>query len=255
MRTTAQDYRDADFATAKAAGCDTLQLKYDGWWVYLHLLDGRARVYSKSGRFLHDFPVLTDKNIMLVGEYMWGTQWAQDPFRKGQFFLFDCWHYDGHRMHEVPYIDRFRLLKSIQASGVLSAKCELVKNYSIDSYNTVWNNEVVTGKYEGVVFRKKADLIDVTLLRQKATVTEDLCCEGFVEGEGKHAGRLGALVGRSRAGTIVQVGGGFTDADREHIWHNRPEFIHRWFEAEARAKFESGSLRHPNFLRWREDLT
>ena len=49
------------------------------------------------------------------------------------------------------------------------------------------------------------------------------------------------------------VGGGFDDQQRAEIWNNQPLYLGKWFEIEARAKFESGSYRHPNFIRWRND--
>jgi ATP-dependent DNA ligase len=64
---------------------------------------------------------------------------------------------------------------------------------------------------------------------------------------------LGAIRAHTSSGVIIDVGGGFTDTQRREIWDNQDLYLGKPFEVEARARFESGSLRHPNFVRWRFD--
>ncbi len=103
------------------------------------------------------------------------------------------------------------------------------------------------------MFRKRLGTIEEPILRQKKMVTEDLTCIGFREGQGKYRSTLGALIGFTKEGVEVDVGGGLSDDERAQIWFNQNLYLGRVFEAEARAKFASGSLRHPNFIRWRDD--
>ena len=61
------------------------------------------------------------------------------------------------------------------------------------------------------------------LCKLKAVEDIDLEVIGLEEGTGKNVGRLGALVCRSKDGTIeVNVGTGFSDHDRDALWANKP---------------------------------
>jgi hypothetical protein len=131
---------------------------------------------------------------------------------------------------------------------------EVVVCYRIDQAAELWQNYVINFDFEGLVFRKSQDDITGTVHREKKIITEDLVCDGFIEGMGKYAGTLGAIRAHTQNGVAIDVGGGFTDIDRREIWDNQDLYIGKTFEVEARARFESGSLRHPNFIRWRLDL-
>lgn len=78
--------------------------------------------------------------------------------------------------------------------------------------------------------------------------TEDLPVVDKAEGTGKHAGRLGALV-VLRGDIKVEVGSGFTDAEREEFWQDPPRCI----EVKYQDALASGSLRFPIFVRVRDD--
>lgn len=87
----------------------------------------------------------------------------------------------------------------------------------------------------------------------------DLLCVGFYEGEGKAAGMLGGLSLQSSCGEVkVNVGSGFTDADRIEIWNNREKFIDMVVEVEYDSltedkKTKQKSLFLPIFKGWRYD--
>lgn len=90
-------------------------------------------------------------------------------------------------------------------------------------------------------------------LKMKASETEDLRVIGAFEGEGKYAGKLGGLI-VDRNGVEVRVGGGFSDAQRVEMWNNPSAYIGRLAEVEYHEVIQdSGSLRHPRFVRWRDD--
>lgn len=78
--------------------------------------------------------------------------------------------------------------------------------------------------------------------------SEDLQVVDKIEGTGKHAGRLGALVVQ-RGDVQVEVGSGFTDAEREEFWIEAPKCI----EVKYQDALPSGSLRFPIFVRVRDD--
>lgn len=251
-------YTDSTREQALAAGCDIVQLKYDGWFCKAICLPDRTEFYSETSRlFATSGPTLP--GAILVGEYMRGTQWSQDPSRKGLMFIFDCW-----ALHDVPFVsetykDRMTELRTaLYAAPYLGLPgiYRTVQNYHISHAAIVWESFVATGGYEGVVYRRSTGQIDDTLYREKNLLTFDGQVIGMEEGEGKHAGRLGYLrVIINSNGRLVEtrVGNGFTDAQRIDIFDSKNYYVGKYCEFCANAQFESGNVRHGRFLRWRED--
>lgn len=248
---TRQDYKNSTFAEAREAGCDCFQLKYDGWWAGIRCLDGTASIYSQTGRLVTTLPIDPLIYGTFIGEFMHGTQWAQKQDRKGKVFLFDCWNINGQDTSAFPYRERYNLCRV--NLPLFGERFRLVQNYPISVYQQTWDSLVATSEYEGVVFRRSNGPVSDTLHRQKRTITVDGIVVGFEPGEGKHLGRLGAIRVRLPSGTIVSVGGGFSDTERELIWQSQSQYLGRTAELKGNAEFESGSVRHPNFVRWRED--
>lgn len=89
-------------------------------------------------------------------------------------------------------------------------------------------------------------------LKMKEAESFDLRVTGFFEGTGKHAGRLGGLI-CDFSGRAVRIGTGFSDEERKSLWRNPDQAIGRIVEVTAQEKTAAGSLRHPRFLRWRDD--
>jgi len=233
-------------------GCDLVQLKYDGWWSRIEIAEGWVRFYSRTSRLFKELQLAnTDLRCTLIGEHMQGTQWAQEPGRIGRTFLFDCWSWGDTTLAEVPYRDRYRVLRL--APSHLPESFTVAPCFPMVRANEIWDNYVATSQYEGLVFRRSADDLGATVYRQKQIITDDLVCDGFIEGMGKFAGTLGAIRAHTKDNVLIDVGGGFTDSQRREIWDNQDLYLGKTFEVEARARFESGSLRHPNFIKWRTD--
>lgn len=250
--TDRQSYKDCDIIAARSFGCDLVQLKYDGWWDRIVIENGWVRHFSRTARMFKEHQLAdTTVKCVLIGEHMQGTQWSQQPGRLGRTYLFDAWSWNDTDLTDMPYRDRYRIARL--APSFLPSTYEAIQCYKIDEAPVLWNQHVETNQFEGLVFRRSPDPVSASVYRHKKTFTEDLLCEGFIEGLGKFAGTLGAIRATTKDGTSVDVGGGLTDQDRREIWDNQDLYIGRWFEVEARAKFESGSLRHPNFIRWRTD--
>ncbi|SER29230.1 DNA ligase-1 [Faunimonas pinastri] len=94
-------------------------------------------------------------------------------------------------------------------------------------------------------------------LKIKGEETEDLRIVGAFEGSGKYEGQLGGII-VDREGVQVRVGGGFSDQQRIEFWdaYNRGvenELIGRLIEVEYHEVTPDGSLRHPRFVRFRDD--
>lgn len=97
-------------------------------------------------------------------------------------------------------------------------------------------------------------------MKWKPVVDFDLTVIGIEEGTGRNVGRLGALVcsGVDDGKEItVNVGSGFSDADRDDYWINRNLVIGRTAEVlcDVITQNQDGtySLRFPRFVRFRDD--
>lgn len=96
----------------------------------------------------------------------------------------------------------------------------------------------------------------------KAEETLDLKIVDAFEGEGKYAGMLGGFVVDYK-GKRVSVGGGFSDDQRKEFWEafladtRNPEgpwdTVGRLAEVQYHEETPDGSLRHPRFVRFRDD--
>lgn len=97
------------------------------------------------------------------------------------------------------------------------------------------------------------------LLKVKKMQTMDLEIIGFEEGEGRLAGKLGAVLVRYKNGNVVKVGSGFSDDLRVAIWANQSDYLGnicevQYFEETTNA--DGGeSLRFPIFKDFRPDKT
>lgn len=109
--------------------------------------------------------------------------------------------------------------------------------------------------YEGAVL-KDGNVLNWRRLKPECTV--DLVVLGSKEGNGKHFGKVGSL----RCGFWNGVGfdevayvGGMTDDDRDFITANLTKLIveHAVVEVKYQEVASGGRLRHPRFVRFRDD--
>jgi hypothetical protein len=99
--------------------------------------------------------------------------------------------------------------------------------------------------YEGLVLRRGDVWIKI-----KPAETHDVTITGYVEGRGKHLGRLGYVKTAQGA-----VGSGFTDAEREILWAEAKaaRLIGQVIEVSCQEFTLGGQFRHPFFVRMRPD--
>lgn len=94
------------------------------------------------------------------------------------------------------------------------------------------------------------------LLKAKLFKSDDLKCVGVFEGEGKYVGMLGGIIVDYK-NTLVDVGTGFTDEDRQYFWNNPDEILNSIVEVKYKTETENkrgnNSLQFPVFVRIRTD--
>lgn len=239
------------------------QLKLDGIWGKVIINDqatGRyANVYSKTGQKKHSFAspewLLRQGETVLLAEYMYGSQWSQKDGRAGLLYVFDCLVVDGQDISTLPYSVRKKHADALVVE--LGHPFTKVDNYNMSKLGEVWMVLERTMKYEGIIVRSLQSTYFTKLHKLKTEIEDDFVVMDFQEGEGKHAGRLGALIlGKYIDGILTEVmscGGGFSDAQRDEVWLNTAKYHHAVCRVKGKSRFDSGALRHPQFVQFRDD--
>ena len=241
-------YLNGDYSLAKSKGFDICQLKYDGWYTTAVHREKEVDFFSETQRLYASANSTGLDGCILTGEFMRGTQWSQHPDRKGRFFVYDIAAIFGEPITNESYITRLKLIRKLTLPSTYS----LVDTYRIEDFDTLWTRYVLREGWEGVVFRRTGSVLGDAIMRQKREYSLDGVVVGFEPGLGKYEGSLGAV--RVAVGeNVTSVGGGFTDAERADIWGNQAQYLGRVLEFTCNAIFESGNVRHPRFVRWRED--
>lgn len=239
-------------------GFDLVQPKYDGIWVDVYCNGTDAIAYSRDGGDEKArWPCEALSDTWLHGEYLFGQQWAFDAGLEGQLVLFDLTQLGKLDFRSSSYTMRRDTLIKVLDRHDAPPEWSVVEQFSSVQWKRVWKWFVEKGGFEGLVFRDSTSMWEAPVGRIKKLFTMDYVMMGVVEGGGKNKGRLGAIVaGLYDDGELVEicrVGGGFTDQTRAEIWEDRYPLMGRVFEAGGAKVFKSGALRHPQFLRWRED--
>lgn len=258
-----------------------IQPKLDGWFVMIDFIDGKwGKLTSRAEREIPSIAYLNEK----IEEALHPTQDLRLIFEATipdmQFHelngvlnrkyedaenvvlnLHDAVWLD---MPEVSFKDRWSSIQGIfnHLWLVLKEQVQLIPVLAISSQEDVFYyhfNQVTSSGGEGIIlknydtgyfFGKR----NAHLMKLKEEVTKDLAVVGMVEGEGKYAGTLGALIVQSRDGTKHQVSG-MTDAQREEWWSSTRSIIGKVVEIKAMKELPDGSLREPRFKCIRHDKT
>jgi len=140
---------------------------------------------------------------------------------------------------------------------------ELIRSQPVQSQHeaqTMFNQLLSQGE-EGIILKTQDGVWENkrsrSLIKFKGELECDLRCVGWEEGTGKNANRLGALVLESDCGGIrVNVGTGFSDADRDGITVSNSvgRIVSVKYNTRITDKTSSvGSLFLPVFVEFRDD--
>lgn len=235
---------------------DILQPKYDGWFaIAVGIGKGMFEVYSRGGEVITtiDTDRLSNKGDVLIGEFMYGTNWAQTHYTN-QFVV-----YDILIQTTLVYEDRFNFLEDY-VKTLNSKWIRVIEIFPVEMFLDAWDSVVDLNGFEGLVaknFKSVGLPKDVDSCKIKKMYTMDYVCMDMNEGKGRNAGKLGALVGGlfidGKLTKVCSVGGGLSDEMRKEFWDHSEKYIGKVFEAAGWAVFSSGALRHPTFKRFRKD--
>jgi DNA ligase-1 len=205
-----------------------------GWWMS-EKLDG-VRAYWQNGQFLSrlgnryfapDWFIQGLPDVPLDGE-LWGgrkkfqrtvsivrRQDKSDQWKELSFVVFDAPTIDAPFEERVAFCQRHlsggrapyaRHHDHIQCRGTEHLKAELTRVEALGG--------------EGLMLRQPASRYEVgrssTLLKVKSFHDAEARVIDHLDGEGRHKGRLGALLVELPNGTPFSVGTGFSDAERRN---------------------------------------
>lgn len=155
------------------------------------------------------------------------------------------------------YISRRRSLENL--FQVLSEpNLILVPSFRVSSEEEVFKRygQFLDMGYEGGIIKRGEGIYRFKRHRDWMKLKEvndvDLKVESLVQGEGKYYGMLGAVIVRYK-GKRVNVGSGFSDTERQMFWDDPTLIQHKVIEIQYHQETPDGSLRHPRFVKVRED--
>ncbi len=169
-----------------------------------------------------------------------------------RFRAFDCLYgFQDSRKFQERFLILARLLPAWRP-GQDGELCAYLPHESLDEPPKKLARQAVNLGLEGIMLKtwdfeyqtKRSN----SWCKVKFFHSEDLPVIGKVEGTGKYRGKLGALIVK-RGDIQVEVGSGFTDAERLEFWNELPACV----EVKYQDVLPSGSLRFPVFMRVRDD--
>ena len=212
-----------------------------------HVFDGE--LYSKAGTWNETISVVhADKAerdqksvLFLIFDMVRFSEWQSqktEDFRS-RYVLLDCC-FDNTDRGQVPN------LQLVEHTPVYTFEHahQLMCQYMDDGFE----GTVLKEANASYPFRRSK-----FWLKWKTIVTVDCEIVRVAEGNGKYAGMFGAFEIKTPGGVLVHVGSGYSDDQRQEFWKRREELLGKIVEVEGQTMTRDGSIRHPVFVRIRED--
>lgn len=264
------DFEAGDFSHEDLKKFDRVELKYDGNYssIVTSHHDGVPgyRIIRRGGdaaesAYGPEYAALTRLGSSSVfGEFLFGTQWALAHEYK-HIYLFDATEIQTVDISKKSLLDRRAAIADFVADckgTALAGRVHLAHQWPIEGASDLWKAYVVDGDFEGLVFKNSQASFGSTIGRMKRNVTADYVCLGFDASDSvtyKGWGVAAILGGQYVDGKLEQVCkvSGLTAEWRKEFYDHPDRYIGCVFEAKGKQLFRSGALRHPNFVRWRDD--
>jgi len=250
------------------------QIKLDGYRCIIHVeADGTARAFSSAlneqteklpeladidwpdGEWIFDAEVMAaDDSYESTSERMQRKGSSELPHTMN-FWVFDVLVADGEDVSREPFTDR---MDTVIAKAPMDER--VIPVFAHDDIDEAREDALDNG-YEGTILKHKDHEFEFgkrskNWIKDKITTdTADLRVSGFIQGEGRHSDRLGALTLETEDWVALgKVGTGFTDQQRKQIWDNKDD----WTNAIVEIKFDAeegykDGLRFPAFVTRRDD--
>lgn len=288
---TCQLAHDGANHEAKICGKKLIEVKLDGVRVLTIVYpDGRVSQFSRNGKELINFELIREQfaQTRVTTPYVFDGEVMSSSFqdlmrqvhRKSNvktddavLHLFDMIPLEAflNGKYSAPQIERSTRLQEWknQWAGV-TPNIEILSHTEVDLDTTAGqkqfaeiNKRAIAGGYEGIMIKSLLAPYEnkrtTSWLKQKPFIEVSLVVRDLEAGTGKNTGRLGALICQGEDdGKFydVNVGSGFTDAQRDEFWQNPKTVIGSIVEIRADAatraqNSETYSLRFPRFKAFR----
>lgn len=217
-----------------------------------HCLHNMAKVVRERSQLHITHPVWFDGEVISADQQFSGVMQQLSRMKDVdasvfQYHLFDLPNHPGFLDERLMNLDFLVTAYSFKTDIFL------VPHFSAGSWSEVmraYSDALYKGQ-EGIVVKNcKSTYVQrcsINWLKLKEEHTIDLPVIGSKRGRGKFSHTLGALV-CDYNGKRVAVSG-FTDWERNEFWENPPKMI----EVQYQCITSQGSLRHPRYVRVRED--
>ncbi len=219
-------------------------LKVDDW-----VLDGE--LYAHGIGFNKLSSILTKEDAPVPGSL--------------RYVVYDCiaakdWDYE---ICKKEYQYRLQDLRMVVNGTIADYKkvIDIANDLANNSRDAVEKyKEYLKKGYEGAMIKsitglyrwKRTTIKSGEMLKIKSFKSIDVIIKGIYDGEGEFTGMAGG-VDFDFNNTTVSVGSGFDVATRKAMAAKPTDFIGKTIEVKYFEETEDGSLRHPSFIRFRED--
>ena len=177
------------------------------------------------------------------------------------FFVFDIFplEYWGEKLIDYPLYDRKIYLNNV-VTKINSERVKFVDYLVVNTHKDIlkildiylkngFEGTVIKDPYSAYVNKRSKSWIKV-----KKVFTDEFTIVNILKGQGKYSNTTGSILINVNE-TIVGVGTGMTDDDRNLIWAERDELVGLKLEVSYQTKSKDGSLIFPVFQRIRYDLS
>ena len=278
------------YATVKAATeghPSVLEPKLDGWRLLAHVREDGVRLYTRSGNdktkhlphiaeeLANEFPVGTwlDGEAIAITvedgkiEAKWGSVQSvlggnPKPELVAEaisFCVFDLLAFDGNDIRPLPFKTRREALEQIFAASEFNAVTLVAQAEATEE-----NHEAhLAVGFEGSMVKwldapYRSGVRGMGQGKLKGQASCEVIVMGGKPGKGQFDGMVGAVIfGQYKDGKLVERGktSGMDYETRKLITHALPMLVAKQvvFEITHNGAMPSGALRHPRFLRFRED--
>jgi DNA ligase-1 len=173
----------------------------------------------------------------------------------------DYLNYNPHKdiVSEIEYHRRCGALNKLKDKIKNIKHINILDTFEINNENDLsklFNEAVNIYGYEGLMIKIPEEYYYDKRVKAwtKLKPEKEIDCEiiDVIEGDGRHIGKLGALLCKYKD-KIFKVGSGFTDEDREYLWNNKDNLIGKIVEINYQELTKDNIPRFPIFKRIRWD--
>jgi DNA ligase 1 len=264
-----------------------LSPKLDGYRCLAIIRDGHCDLFSRNGTVYSNFPSIKQslEEMCPDGDFVFDGEIMSDSFNDMQksafaskrgtvvgdvsYHIFDMipfaeWDNNkfttkaGQRYIDLDtfFLSNMKLIRELE-------NIKMVFHHKIDgpSMQEIMDYEqaCLTASFEGCMLNPDIPYykgkVSNKMLKFKTFKTWDCKILSFYEGEKgtKNEGKLGGVTVEQENGVHCDVGSGFSDEEREHIWKHKSMYLGKTIEVSYQELTNDKKMRFGTKVRWRHD--